>query len=78
MKDGATNEGAAIRKRSVVVSGHATSVSVEQEFWDALKRISARRGQSVNNLISELDLQRGGNLSSAIRVFVLREVAGNH
>ena len=77
MKDGATNEGAAIRKRSVVVSGHATSVSVEQEFWDALKSISARRSQSVNDLISELDLQRGGNLSSAIRVFVLREVAGN-
>ena len=77
MKDGTTNEGAAIRKRSVLVSGHATSVSIEREFWDALKRISVRRGQSVNNLISELDLQRGGNLSSAIRVFVLREVAGN-
>jgi len=77
MKDGTTNEGAAIRKRSVLVSGHATSVSVEQEFWDVFKIISARRGQSVNDLISELDLQRGGNLSSAIRVFVLREVAGN-
>jgi predicted DNA-binding ribbon-helix-helix protein len=77
MKDGTTNEGAAIRKRSVRVSGHATSVSVEQEFWDVLKRISARRGQSVNDLISELDLQRGRNLSSAIRVFVLQEVAEN-
>jgi predicted DNA-binding ribbon-helix-helix protein len=78
MKGGTAQEGAAIRKRSVLVSGHATSVSVEQEFWDALKQISARRDQSVNDLISELDLQRGRNLSSAIRVFVLREVAGNH
>ncbi|MBC8337758.1 MAG: ribbon-helix-helix domain-containing protein [Alphaproteobacteria bacterium] len=69
-----------ITKRSVMISGHATSVSLEAAFWDALKDIARARGQSVNALIGDIDRERGegepdgppGNLSSAIRVFVLR------
>lgn len=61
-----------IRKRSVTLAGHQTSVSMEEPFWDALTRIAAARGRSVRALVEEIDAGRGGaNLSSAIRVFVL-------
>jgi predicted DNA-binding ribbon-helix-helix protein len=64
-------------KRSVAIAGHRTSVSLEAPFWDALKDIAAVRGASVQALVAEIDAGRGGaNLSSAIRVFVLREVRG--
>lgn len=59
------------RKRSVLVAGHRTSVSLEQPFWDVLAGIARRRGTSVNALIAEIDRGRDGNLSSAVRVFVL-------
>ena len=65
-----------IRKRSVVIAGHATSISLEVEFWDALKAIAARRGASLNALVAEIDGERQGNLSSALRVFVLRDLQG--
>jgi len=65
---------ARVRKRSVVISGHATSVSMEQAFWDALKTAARHRGTSVNALVAEVDASREGNLSSALRVFVLRDV----
>lgn len=61
-----------IIKRSVVVAGHRTSVSLEPAFWDALKEIAQRRSLSINKLIAEIDRDRTGNLSSAIRVYVLR------
>ncbi len=61
------------RKRSVRVAGHPTSVSLEEAFWTALKDIARGRGVSLNQLITEIDRERGGNLSSAIRVFVLAE-----
>ena len=68
-----------IRKRSVMISGHATSVSLEQAFWQRLKAIAKQRGVSVNALIGEIDGERSppdageraGPLSRAIRVFVL-------
>jgi predicted DNA-binding ribbon-helix-helix protein len=63
---------AGIQRRSVMVSGHRTSVSVEDEFWDEFSAIAARRGMSLNALISEIDRARDGNLSSAVRLFVLR------
>jgi predicted DNA-binding ribbon-helix-helix protein len=70
--------GAGIRKHSVVVEGHATSVSLEAEFWDALIAIAGQRRVTINDLVAEIDRVRQGNLSSAIRVFVLREAqAGN-
>ncbi|MBK3406207.1 ribbon-helix-helix domain-containing protein [Methylorubrum populi] len=60
-------------KRSVMIAGHRTSVSLEAEFWSALQDIALGRGQSVQALIGAIDSERGErNLSSAIRVFVLR------
>lgn len=61
-----------VRKRSVVIAGHRTSVSMEQAFWDALKQIAASEGRSLGALIEEVDRNRAGNLSSALRVYVLR------
>ncbi len=60
-----------MRKHSVVIAGHGTSVSLEALFWDALKDIAKARGLSLNRLITEIDENRGENLSSAIRVYVL-------
>jgi len=59
-------------KRSVMIAGHRTSVSLEAEFWGALQEVAQGRGQSVQALIGAIDSERGArNLSSAIRVFVL-------
>jgi predicted DNA-binding ribbon-helix-helix protein len=64
-----------VTKRSVMIAGHRTSVSLEEPFWEALRAIAAARGQSVQTLIGTIDAGREGqNLSSAIRVFVLAEV----
>ncbi len=63
-----------LRKRSVVVAGHRTSVSLEEAFWAALREIAAARDITVNHLVSEIDHDRQGNLSSAIRVFVLHSL----
>jgi predicted DNA-binding ribbon-helix-helix protein len=65
-----------VRKRSVSIAGHETSVSLEAAFWDALKTIAELRGQSLNQIITGIDKTRSGNLSSAIRVFVLKAVQG--
>ncbi len=60
-------------KRSVAIAGHRTSLSLEQEFWDALVGVAARRGVSVAGLIAEIDATRGPrNLSSAVRVFLFK------
>ena len=66
-----------IGKHSVKVAGHATSVSLEEPFWTALKRIAATRGQSLNALITEVDDSRSGNLSSTLRVYVLAWLEGH-
>ena len=63
-----------MKKRSVLIAGHPTSVSLEEAFWDALKAEAAARGISVNTLIEQVDAGRAGNLSSAIRVFILTEL----
>src|SRR5579864_5374957 len=63
--------GPALVKHSVRIAGHATSVSLEAPFWATLREIAARRRQSVNSLLAEIDDDRAGNLSSAIRIFVL-------
>ncbi|MEE8533705.1 MAG: ribbon-helix-helix domain-containing protein [Alphaproteobacteria bacterium] len=60
-----------LRKHSVVIAGHRTSVSLEGAFWRALNDIAEARGVSLNRLIAEIDAGRSGNLSSAIRVYVL-------
>ena len=63
-------------KRSLTLSGHRTSVSLEAAFWDEFRRLAAARGLSVNALAAELDAVRTppASLASAIRLFVLREV----
>jgi predicted DNA-binding ribbon-helix-helix protein len=66
-------EGAGLRKRSLSVAGHRTSVSLEAPFWEALSQLARARGLSVQRLVAEIDRSRGdNNLSSAIRVHVLR------
>lgn len=60
-----------VRKRSVMIAGHPTSVTLEAPFWDALKELAAAEGLSVNALIERVDASRTGNLSSALRVHIL-------
>jgi predicted DNA-binding ribbon-helix-helix protein len=61
-----------IVKRSVVVAGHKTSVSLEDAFWIELREIAAGRHMTLSELVGTIDSQRQhGNLSSAIRLFVL-------
>jgi predicted DNA-binding ribbon-helix-helix protein len=62
----------AVLKRSIVVDGHKTSVSLEDAFWNGLKEIGVERHMTLSQLIAAIDAQRQhGNLSSAIRLFVL-------
>jgi predicted DNA-binding ribbon-helix-helix protein len=59
-------------KRSIVIAGHRTSISLEDSFWKALKQIAKQRGDTLSGIVAAIDDKRdGGNLSSAIRVFVL-------
>ena len=66
------NDPASIRKHSVLVAGHETSVSTENAFWDRLCNIARERNLSINDLVAEIDSGRRGNLSSAIRLYVLQ------
>ena len=69
-----------MRKRSVTIHGHPTSISLEDEFWQALSDIACEEGRSIASLVGAIDKGRGetGNeqasLSAAIRVYVLRRV----
>jgi predicted DNA-binding ribbon-helix-helix protein len=59
-------------KRSIVIAGHKTSVSLEDDFWTGLKEIASERHVTLSNMVSKIDGgRRQGNLSSAIRLFVL-------
>jgi len=60
-------------KHSITVAGHYTTLSIEPQFLAALKEIATERGTSVAALVADVNADRGNaNLSSAIRVFVLR------
>ncbi len=63
-----------VKKRSVEIAGHRTSLSLEAAFWRALKRLAAKDGVSVNTLVTRIDRAREGNLSSAVRVYVLERL----
>ncbi len=63
-----------VKKRSVEIAGHRTSLSLEEAFWRALKRIAAQDGVSINRLIERIDRERAGNLSSAVRIYVLERL----
>lgn len=66
-------------KRSVSISGHRTSISLEQPFWEALKEVACSLDVSVNELVRRIDETRDaeGNLSGAVRVYVLRHFKDN-
>ena len=62
----------AVLKRSIVIGGHKTSVSLEDAFWTSLKDIASARNQTLSELVAGIDTDRKhGNLSSGIRLFVL-------
>jgi predicted DNA-binding ribbon-helix-helix protein len=61
-------------KRSVRIASHSTSISLEPEFWHELKAIAARDSLSLNQLIERIDAARSGNLSSALRLYVLKRL----
>jgi predicted DNA-binding ribbon-helix-helix protein len=64
-------------KRSIAIAGHKTSVSLENEFWRDLKKIANAQEATLSNVVAEIDKKRkNGNLSSAIRLFVLDQVRG--
>jgi predicted DNA-binding ribbon-helix-helix protein len=61
-----------VKKRSIVIRNHKTSLSLEDEFWEGLKDIALLRETSLSDLVSVVEGERGqANLSSAIRLFVL-------
>ncbi|MEE8295505.1 MAG: ribbon-helix-helix domain-containing protein [Sphingomonadales bacterium] len=62
-----------IKKRSITIAGHRTSITLEDIFWDALKDIAKAKGLSRQQIIIEIDEARTGSLSSALRVYALRE-----
>jgi len=64
----------AVRKRSVTIAGHRTSFSLEDAFWEELVGIAQRRAMTLAELVVEIDTDREGNLSSALRLFVLRDL----
>lgn len=62
-------------KRSLTLRGHRTSVSLEQEFWQAFRDIARQKNRPINDLAAEIDAARGTQtgLASAIRLYVLRQ-----
>lgn len=59
-------------KRSIVIAGHKTSVSLEDPFWQGLREIALSRNMTLSDVVASIDTERHeGNLSSAIRLFVL-------
>ena len=64
-----------MQKRSLTIAGHRTSIALEPEFWAAIEAIAGRRGLRLTALIEDIDRSRSGpNLSSALRVAVLRDM----
>ncbi len=63
--------GQRIKKHSVTIAGHKTSLSLEEAFWQALKEAAEGEGLSINALVRAIDRERDGNLSSAVRVYLL-------
>ena len=69
-----TSAASHIKKRSVTIAGHRTSISLEEIFWVSLKDIAGEKGVSLATLIEEIDEKRNSGLSSALRVYVLEHV----
>ena len=74
--DGSMHRDVGVIKRSLVIAGHRTSISLEETFWRELKALAEKRALSINALVAQIDAGRGkANLSSAIRVFLFESVA---
>lgn len=68
---------APLRKRSVLLAGHATSIALEPEFWAVLERMAEGRGTSLAGLVAAIDAERGArSLASACRVAALKFAGG--
>lgn len=67
-------EDARLKKHSVTIAGHRTSISLEACFWRHLRKIAEEREVSINELVRQLDEARAGSLSGAIRAFVLQSL----
>ena len=59
-------------KKSITIKKHRTSLSLEKEFWDALKIISSQQKCSVESLVAKIDSNRKTSLASTIRVYLLK------
>lgn len=66
----------ALKKRTLRLTRHNTSVALEPEFWTALERIAVQREQTLTQLVASIDAGRSGGLASALRVMVLKELGG--
>ena len=66
---------AKLTKHSITIQGHQTSITLENVFWNTLKKIAEQDNKPVKKLIEEIDESRTGNLSSAIRVFVMQKTS---
>jgi len=75
-QDGPADDPATIEKHSVLLRGHRTSISLERIFWQGLIAAAAEDRLTVNALVARIDEARTGNLSSAIRVFLMERRTG--
>lgn len=71
-----------MKKRSIAIAGHRTSIALEVQFWDALSAIASREGRSLAALVAEIDASRlkespAPGLASALRVFVLTRLSAD-
>jgi len=63
-----------VKKHTMTINGHMTSISLEDEFWHALRKEADRQGKSIAGLVAEIDKDRTTGLSSAIRVYLFKNV----
>lgn len=74
MNEDKASQSVGVKKHSIVIAGHRTSISLEAAFWDALKEIARGEGLSLAALVARVDATRGAaNLSSALRVHALEK-----
>ena len=66
-----------LTKHSITLQGHQTSVTLENIFWQSLKEIAENQNKTIKQLIEEIDESRTGNLSSAIRVYIIQHIKNN-
>lgn len=65
-----------VQKHSIRIAGHRTSFSLEPAFWEVLKQLAQDEQRTLSDLVAFIDKEREGNLSSALRLYVLRALQG--